>query len=150
MEARKLLSSYMQDQELDLQDLLDSGLVVTLRINMEAEGLEIPDSFKTKYRSFHFMGEDYNFNDFDIGGDLDTPGLTLTQDGIHCTLFFGEEHEIPFECFFPYSSVIGYGGPAVDKAREDFGPTLTSIQGGGTGAAPEVKRERPAWLRVIK
>ena len=144
---------------MDLQELLETGLVVTLRVNVDDEDIEIPEYLREDPRSFHFMGSDYNFADFDIGYNtaVPIPDLEIAEDGIYCTLSF---NRVPFPCFFPHSSIIGYGGPAVEKAKEDLKPKLKSIEGGGS--EPEEKQEtqkkkpedgkrkRPDWLRVVK
>ena len=152
----------MEKEAFSLQDLLDTGLVVNVWVNLEEDGLVLPQYL---YENPHMImpeGCDIPIPCcmLQLGYNMANPipDLVLNSDGVSCTLSF---NRVPFTCFISWESIIAFSGDATDHLREKIrSKALVSIQGGSTekceeeaspaSSAEKPKRERPDWLRVIK
>lgn len=116
--------------EFELGELLDTNLSVKIKIDTKNKSLDIPNSLRTN--NYIILEIGYNLYPF-------VQTILLYDTGFFAEVFF---NSVPYTCYVPWESVIGYSGPAVHK--------LISNRKYKTPRDENGKVIRPSWLRVIK
>lgn len=129
-------------QELDLDSLLETGLNVRIKIDInDNPELKLPDHLM--HRRYFRIEIGYNMGLQDLEIDDDT--------GISCTLLFGKKY---YWCNIPWQCVIGYSGQAVECLLNTESNTssdlVTASHDKKSHKDADGKVIRPPWLRVIK
>ena len=125
-----------ESYELDLHELLETGLSVLLEIDTTLPGVIIPKNLKHNPTVRLEIG--YNLG-------IPIPDLELNDDGVNCTLTF--KKGMTFACFLPWACIIGYSGDAVrdflSNRPEKNVKSTTKRDANG-------KIIIPSWMRIIK